>query len=902
MPRIPLYNKGLGSAVKSPTGSLSPRASAAPFMQAGQAQAAFYQKASKIAFDFAAAQQRQETNTVLSELSTDFDKQQFEFVSKNQDTDTIKFGENYETFSQSYLSKIDARGDINEAQKRVIKEKLAPAISAARVQGARQAFNRGQERDKVATNTELESIVNKLPTLAVGSAEHDRITNRAYELIDDATARGLGIAFTRQSFDAGVALTNIEMASENATSVAQFEELRNGLKTRTDISFKQKQALNQKIDQDEVDYRSALYQDGVEFIRATSYTRDEAVAAKESLDKGQAFTLGGQEFNPQDLQPTQRGQLAAILDGDMADLQDLTSQAVSNKINRSENPFQVTVDLFKAENRADYPGTDLQLESVIGDSALDIAQDVRAKIAANDMSDINTLQRQIESATQMINHSYTDAGSLLERDSQLGEQARQTQMMLANAQSELVKAVNTSNQNDILALSLGKGQFNQTATTLGVSSSQKDDAVNSAMMNLRSDQDLFNQPQLSVASGNAVTWDFWKTNLEASSNMMSDPSFKLDDSPLGRQNLEAVEQSYELYKAMKIRGNLLHSHITDNNVMATYKAIETFEPYYGFEGAVEQVRGFDKDIERANAQFKLIEAEINTLSEDNQTYKWFSYIPFVDGIEYAPVNKASMAAEVGTLAKLMIRKGLEGEAAIKAAATLYGERHVRVMNTVLPKTETIPTQEQAQVVEGYMISAGEALLGIEKEPLEFTEELTSIRPEFAQEAAAISNKRQKAMDAGAISGKIEYIADNYELEDLMFIPRVPGSYDEWTLVTTTAQPVIMNEQGAPVILTYDQLMMYGDIASYERKERSRIQQNAELFIENNFKMRTGPFEGMTLQQAQQEKERLEGVVRIKLLPDAETMEHFYGPFEERKKEAEKLIRESVSGEKYIPFG
>jgi len=120
----------------------------------------------------------------------------------------------------------------------------------------------------------------------------------------------------------------------------------------------------------------------------------------------------------------------------------------------------------------------------------------------------------------------------------------------------------------------------------------------------------------------------------------------------------------------------------------------------------------------------------------------------------------------------------------------------------------------------------------------------------------------------------------------MFIPRVPGSYDEWTLVTTTLQPVFMNNQGTPLILTDDQLMMYGDIVGYETKERARIQRNAELFIENNHKLNSGPFANMSIQKAQQEKERLEGVPVIDF--DA-GIEWLFGDKKTRQEKANKAI-------------
>jgi len=68
----------------------------------------------------------------------------------------------------------------------------------------------------------------------------------------------------------------------------------------------------------------------------------------------------------------------------------------------------------------------------------------------------------------------------------------------------------------------------------------------------------------------------------------------------------------------------------------------------------------------------------------------------------------------------------------------------------LPKTDMIPTQEEAQALETNMVAALETVLGIEKEPLEFTADLTEIRPEFAREAAVISSKREQAIKSGSI--------------------------------------------------------------------------------------------------------------------------------------------------------
>lgn len=883
MPKIPLYNQGQGGTVKTATGQLSPRANVSAFTAQGEAQAAFMQQAGRVAFEFGQEQKRVEENRIYSESLKEFDQKQFDFIKNNKDTDTTVFDENYGIFADNFLAKIGTRTDINQRQKDRIIQKLMPSVTSSKLQGARIVFDRGQERRRVAANEELASTINKMSLVPAGSLERMRLQQSAYETINTSIADNLQINYTIESFDRGVRATDYEIRANTADSIKKFDSTENDIDNDTSLSFKARESLKNSLYRKKAEYRNKLLEAGVEFVQSSEYTPLEAQAAQEALDKGDPIVLGGQTFDPSDLKPSQRGRLSAVLAGETKGLEDVATQNLANGIAESSNPFEASKNIFKVETLQ----TDQQKEEVVLSVAQDIAQSVDATITSGDMSDVSSILKSIATAEAMINEDYRGMGSFLQRTGPMGNTANTIQQTLATAKKNLTKAVNTGNKSNFLQLSLGKRNFHQTAMDLSATGPEKKKAINDGMMSLRSDEgELFNQPQLNVASGNAVVWDFWKTNLEASSNIVTDPSFKLDDSALGTQNMQAISNSYELYRAMKIRGNVLDSHITDNNVMATYRAIELLEPYFGLEGAVEQVRGFDKDIDRANVKFKELEKKVNTISEETGTYEWYAYIPFVEGVKYMPVNKASMAADVGELTKLMIRKGFEGDQALEEAAKMYAQRHIRVMNVVLPKTETIPTQERAEVVEGYMTAALESILGVEQEPLEFTEALTEIKPEFAEEAALISQKRSEAINAGVISEKIDYVADNYDIDDLMFIPRVPGSYDEWTLVTTTLQPVFMNDQGTPLTLTDDQLMMYGDILGYEKKERERIQRNADVWIENNFKLRTGPFANLTYRESAQVKLRLEG---IPVVSKTSPIEWLFGDKETRKLKAQKRI-------------
>ena len=891
MPKIPLYNQGQGLATRLATGQLSRRADTGAFAAPGQASASFAQSAGKVVTDFALAERNRKDKILLEDVQNK--AIEFAKIKAKEDEgivdDTTTSKSNFASYKTNFLQDNVENPTLkyNTRQKKFLTRAVNNIFANVSLGAQMTAFDLGTSNATKADNKSLENNLELLATSSLELPAYQKALKDSIEIINSATSEGRTLKIPdEETLQKQIKEKQYEIRVDTANSIKKFDATEEEINRDTSLSFKARESLKNSLNTKKTQYRNELFETGVEFVQSSEYTPLEAQAAQEALDKGDPIVLGGQTFDPSDLKPSQRGQLSAVLAEEAKGLEDVATQNLSNSILESPDSHQAAVKIFKVET----PQTDQQKEAVVLSVAQDIAQSVDATITSGDMSlvDVNSILKTIETAEKMINEDYRGMGSLLQRTGPMGNTANTIQQTLAAAKKNLTKAVNTGNKSNFLQLSLGKRNFHQTAMDLSATGPEKKKAINDGMMSLRSDEgELFNQSQLNDASGNAVVWDFWKANLEASSNIVTDPSFKLDDSAVGTKNMQSIRDSFELYRAMKVRGNVLNSHITDNNVMATYRAIELLERYFGLEGAIEQVRGFDKDIDRANVKFKDVEKKVNTISEKTGTYEWYSYIPFFEGVEYMPVNKASMAADVGELTKLMIRKGLEGDQALEEAAKMYAQRHIRVMNVVLPKTETIPTQEQAEVIEGYMTTALQSILGVEQqEPLEFTEALTEIKPEFAEEASLVSQERLKAINAGAISEKIDYVADNYDLDDLMFIPRVPGSYDEWTLVTTTLQPVFMNDQGTPLTLTDDQLMMYGDILGYEKKERERIQRNADVWIENNFKLRTGPFAGLSIQKAQQEKERLEGVPVVSV---TSPIEWLFGDKKTRQDKANRAI-------------
>ena len=63
MPKIPLYNQGMGSAVQLAAGTLSPRADVGAFTAPGRALSGLAEQAGNIAFRFGEAEKKAEVPT-----------------------------------------------------------------------------------------------------------------------------------------------------------------------------------------------------------------------------------------------------------------------------------------------------------------------------------------------------------------------------------------------------------------------------------------------------------------------------------------------------------------------------------------------------------------------------------------------------------------------------------------------------------------------------------------------------------------------------------------------------------------------------------------------------------------------------------------------------------------------
>lgn len=840
MPKIPLYNQGKGSSIETYTGSLSPMARASAFTSVGKAQAAFFDTASRIASDFAAKESADQVNREYSKYVKEFADKELEFTLNDKSTETTTYQQSYDTFSTNFLNGLRSRNDLSERQKEIIEQKLQPAITARRVTGSKTAFDRGIDDRRVADNEAVASYVNQMSTLAVGSAEYTRINNEAETLINSAIADRIPIDYTIQSFRQGVKVQDLGVRSNAGASIADWDALRQEVDADETIPFKAKEQLKAQFKQDETNYRNNLYDQVEQFIVSSDFDYRQGEAAKEVLDQGGVITFmqNGVErsLSTQDLTARQRRTLVGVINGEQKDLEDLETQNLSGDLAEADDPFQASIDLFKAENRGKYQGTDLQLENIILGQAQDIAQSVKAQIASGEITDVQSMLDDLSSAESMINHDYRGAGSFLTRTGRqavIGNTANTIQQTIAAARKDIRKAVASKNTTSALTNSLLDGSFVTVKNALDPKDGEANKAIDNVLTGLGTEGQLFNDNQINVAAQNNVTWSTWKDTLGVAAARIKNPDVNVAEDPY-------IMQSIELYRAMDLREGMKANHTTPET-RALFESIQTLEKAVGIEAAIQTVRFRPDDI-NVEQSYKLIKKKVEEFVDENsQTYSWFDYIPFLGSdSEFVPTNLAQIQNDIASSSKELIRNGLGAEQALEAAATMYGETHVRVRNIVIPKTTDLPTN-----IEDLATSAINYISNTEV---------------AAEGMGGSYASREDAVRAGIVptadSKLAADIADGIIDVNELSIQPIAGQTTQWMLVENNIMP-ISGEKGV-IKFTLEQLEAIHDAQAALQKEESRAELNLKTKLNSDYETNSGLFEGLTPYQKSRKLAELEG--------------------------------------------
>lgn len=239
MPKIPLYNQGQGSQVRTATGSLSPRANVGAFTAAGQAQAAFFEKAADVAYQFGMAEKQAETDKAKRDIQIQINQEMNEFTRNNEDT-TVS---GYQASAQVKREQMRAaslerlRGSLTNRQFREVSGVFDSTFATKLAQGTSVAFAKHNVIRTNSADTYLDEAYSNMMSLDPNSEMYKQQDQEITNQFNSYIAQGISpskyknAAAFRKAVDAGSFTRRVE----GATTQEEIERLRSETKPRNDL-------------------------------------------------------------------------------------------------------------------------------------------------------------------------------------------------------------------------------------------------------------------------------------------------------------------------------------------------------------------------------------------------------------------------------------------------------------------------------------------------------------------------------------------------------------------------------------------------------------------------------------------------------------------------------------------
>lgn len=187
MPKIPLYNQGQGSQVRTATGPLSPRANVGAFTAPGQAQARFFEKAADVAYQFGMQEKQRETKRLIREQESLAKETSAEFLRNDKSTSAEQFKANFKTFADQQINTVNQL-NVTNRQRQDIQNSISRVFSLQNVQGQSNAYLRGEEEAGKSYADTIEQNMEALRTLDPNDARYQLLMTQIESTIDEADA------------------------------------------------------------------------------------------------------------------------------------------------------------------------------------------------------------------------------------------------------------------------------------------------------------------------------------------------------------------------------------------------------------------------------------------------------------------------------------------------------------------------------------------------------------------------------------------------------------------------------------------------------------------------------------------------------------------------------------------
>ena len=230
--KIPMYNKGMGQAVGTPAGKVSPRADIGTFAAPGQAAAQFASQASQVAFQFGMAEKKAETDRIIEKVTTDTNQEFNNFTNASEATTVGQYQQDAATFAErqraKQLSGLESK--LTRNQLRDVTSAFNKTVAAKTATGSQVAYGKGKVIRADQANTTVADTMSELRSLDPQSSLYQNIQANLDSAFDRWSAQGLSIGFTKDSYRKELSASRFAGEQETAKTFADVDRMRGQLK------------------------------------------------------------------------------------------------------------------------------------------------------------------------------------------------------------------------------------------------------------------------------------------------------------------------------------------------------------------------------------------------------------------------------------------------------------------------------------------------------------------------------------------------------------------------------------------------------------------------------------------------------------------------------------------------
>ena len=290
MPKIPLYNKGTGTAVELATGSLSRQANVQAFTAPGRALESFANNAQQIAFNFGQAEKKAQGDAASSDIQSQFLDEANTLILESPTSNTNTAKAEVQSLVNTYKNKLKTNyPNLTNSQIRNISNQIESLGTRASVKHSEESFRRGRIIESNNNNKLITKIKDTVKTLSIDNPI--RIQNienvRALYFASQRNGSNKGFTYpTFESFERAVLSDDVFTKVNNG----DIEGAKNLVNTSKLLDPEQKFKLNKQLTLQTQTKQNENYNQSLEKLIGVEITSSDSNTMKQNIENNKTFT------------------------------------------------------------------------------------------------------------------------------------------------------------------------------------------------------------------------------------------------------------------------------------------------------------------------------------------------------------------------------------------------------------------------------------------------------------------------------------------------------------------------------------------------------------------------------------------------------------------------------------